>query len=238
VTRLAGQVALVTGASRGIGAVVAEALAREGARVVRVARSLVTGSEGRFEDIRCDLTDPAQVDRLGRELIDRHGPPAIVVSNAGAFLLRPLESTTAEELEAQLAVNVRAPFAVAKAFLPGMRSAGRGTFINVGSVADHTGFPENAAYGASKYGLRGLHETLVAEYRGTGVRLTLISPGATDTSVWDPFDPDHREGFIPRSGMLRPADVADAVLFVATRPAHVHIDWLRLGPVGSTSVVE
>jgi NADP-dependent 3-hydroxy acid dehydrogenase YdfG len=132
-------------------------------------------------------------------------------------------------------VNLRAPFAVAKAFLPAMRDAGRGTFITVGSVADHVGFPENAAYAASKYGLRGLHETLLAEYRGTGVRLTLVSPGATDTSAWDPFDPDQREGFIPRAGMLRPADVADAILFVATRPAHVHIDWLRLGPAGKSS---
>jgi NADP-dependent 3-hydroxy acid dehydrogenase YdfG len=131
-------------------------------------------------------------------------------------------------------VNVRAPFAVAKAFLPAMRDAGRGTFVTVGSVADHVGFPENAAYAASKYGLRGLHETLLAEFRDTGVRLTLISPGATDTSVWDPVDPDHREGFIPRAGMLRPADVADAILFVATRPANVHIDWLRLGPTGKT----
>jgi NAD(P)-dependent dehydrogenase (short-subunit alcohol dehydrogenase family) len=231
VTRLAGQVALVTGASRGIGAAVAGALAQEGAHVVRVARSLAGGSEGRFEDIRCDLTDPVQVERLGKAVLGRHGPPAIVVSNAGAFLLRPLESTTAEDLETQLAVNVRAPFAVAKAFLPAMRNGGGGTFINIGSVADHVGFPENAAYGASKYGLRGLHETLLAEYYGTGVRLTLISPGATDTAVWDPFDPDHREGFIPRAGMLRPADVADAVLFVATRSAHVHIDWLRVGPI-------
>ena len=101
-------------------------------------------------------------------MLHQHGAPAIVVSNAGAFLLRPLEATEAEELETQLAVNVRAPFAVAKAFLPAMREAGRGTFITVGSVADHVGFPENAAYAASKYGLRGLHETLVAEYKGTG----------------------------------------------------------------------
>jgi NADP-dependent 3-hydroxy acid dehydrogenase YdfG len=113
-----------------------------------------------------------------------------------------------------------------------MSRNGQGSFITVGSVADHVGYPENAAYAASKYGLRGLHETLLEEYRGSGVRLTLVSPGPTDTSAWDPFDPDRREGFTPRAGMLRPADVAEAVLFVATRPAHVLIDWLRLGPTG------
>jgi ribitol 2-dehydrogenase len=234
VTLLAGRVALVTGASRGIGAAVAEALAGQGAHVIRVARTLRDEDKGRVRDIRCDLTDVEQVTDLASRVIDQHGPPHIVVSNAGAFLLRPLESTSAADLETQLAVNIRAPFAVAKGFLPAMRRAGRGSFITVGSVADHVGFPENAAYAASKYGLRGLHETLLAEYQGTGVRLTLVSPGATDTSVWDPFDPDHREGFIPRAGMLRPADVADAILFVATRPAHVLIDWLRLGPVGKS----
>jgi NAD(P)-dependent dehydrogenase (short-subunit alcohol dehydrogenase family) len=203
--------------------------------VIRVARGLADSATGPFEDIRCDLTDPGQVERLGSRVLDRYGAPAIVVSNAGAFLLRPLEATKAEDLETQLAVNVRAPFAVAKAFLPAMQDAGHGTFITVGSVADHVGLAENAAYAASKYGLRGLHETLLAEYRGTGVRLTLVSPGATDTSAWDPFDPDQREGFIPRARMLRPADVADAILFVATRPDHVHIDWLRLGPAGKSS---
>jgi ribitol 2-dehydrogenase len=234
VTRLAGEVALVTGASRGIGAAVAEALAAEGAHVIRVARSLKDGARGSFEDIACDLTDPAQVERLAARVLQQHGAPAIVVSNAGAFLLRPLETTGIDQLEGQLAVNLRASFSVAKAFLPAMRDAGRGTFITVGSVADHVGFPENAAYAASKYGLRGLHETLVAEFKDTGVRLTLVSPGATDTAVWDPFNPDQRKGFMPRAGMLRPADVADAIVFVATRPAHVHIDWLRLGPSGVT----
>jgi NADP-dependent 3-hydroxy acid dehydrogenase YdfG len=63
-----------------------------------------------------------------------------------------------------------------------------------------------------------------------------VSPGPTDTSVWDPVDPDHREGFIPRAGMLRPADVAEAILFVATRPPHVLIDWLRLGPTGKRAI--
>lgn len=225
---LAGRVALVTGASRGIGAATADALRGAGARVVRVARTLAPLAG--FEDRPADLADADQVRVLAADVVSRFGPPELVVSSAGGFLLRRLEDTTIEEFDAQVALNLRAPFALARAFLPHMRAAGRGVFITVGSVADHVGFPENAAYAASKFGLRGLHETLAAEYRGSGVRLTLISPGPTDTTIWDPFDPDTRAGFPRRSDMLRPADVAEAVLFVATRPPHVHVDWLRLGP--------
>jgi NAD(P)-dependent dehydrogenase (short-subunit alcohol dehydrogenase family) len=225
---LAGQVALVTGASRGIGAAVAEALGAAGARVVRVARSLAP-ADG-YIDLPADLTDPLQVDALAARLQDEVRLPDIVVSNAGSFLLRPLAETSVADFDAQVAINLRGPFALARALLPRLKAAGRGCYITVGSVADHVGFPENAAYAASKYGLRGLHETLLAEYRGTGVRLTLVSPGPTDTPIWEPFDPDRREGFPKRAQMLRPTDVADAVLFVATRPPHVLIDWLRLGP--------
>lgn len=237
-TLLQGRLALVTGASRGIGAELARLFAAEGARVIRVARSLEPATRGNVRDIPCDLTDPDQVRRLSTDVLDEFGPPDVVVSNAGAFLLRKLEATEVADLDLQLAVNLRAPFAVARGFLPAMARAGRGSFITVGSVADHSGYPENAAYAASKYGLRGLHETLLEEYRGTGVRLSLVSPGPTDTSIWDPFDPDRREGFIPRAGMLRPRDVADAILFVATRPGHVLIDWLRLGPTGITAVAD
>jgi len=225
---LAGRVALVTGASRGIGGATAEALRAAGARVVRVARSLPAG--GGFHDLPADLTNATQVEALAGRVDRELGPPDIVVSNAGGFLLRPLEQTTVAELDAQIAINLRASFGVARAFLPMQRAAGRGCFVTIGSVADHVAYPDNAAYAASKYGLRGLHETLLAEYRGTGVRLTLVSPGATDTAIWDPFDPDHREGLPRRADMLRPDDVAEAVLFVVTRPPHVLIDWLRLGP--------
>jgi len=234
VTVLAGRLAIVTGASRGIGAAAARALADAGARIVRVARSFPAQRNDRYLDLPCDLTEERQVEALAARVLGAEGVPAVVVSNAGGFLLQPLERTTAADFDAQVGLNLRGAFLLARAFLPPMRDAGGGSFISVGSVADHTGFPENAAYAASKYGLRGLHETLAAEYRGTGLRLTLVSPGSTDTTIWDPFTPEHRPGFPSRAAMLRPEDVADAILFAASRPDHVHVDWIRLQPSGRT----
>lgn len=233
-TALAGRLALVTGGSRGIGAAAAGALAGAGARVVRVARTVPDRRDDRYLDLSCDLTDALQVEALATRVLGDEGVPAVVVSNAGGFLLQRLERTAPADFDAQIALNLRGTFLLARAFLPAMRDAGRGSFVSVGSVADHTGFPENAAYAASKYGLRGLHETLAAEYRGTGVRLTLVSPGATDTTIWDPYAPERRPGFPSRAAMLRPEDVADAILFAATRPDHVHLDWIRLQPSGRT----
>jgi NAD(P)-dependent dehydrogenase (short-subunit alcohol dehydrogenase family) len=231
VTALAGQVALVTGASRGIGAAVADNFAAAGAMVVRVARTLEDRSRDGRLDIRADVTDADQVSGMWERVRVEIGVPDIVVHNAGGFLLKRLADTTPAEFDQQIRINLRAAFLVARELLPSMAALGRGTYVSVGSVADHVGFPENAAYAAGKYGLRGLHETMVAEYRGSGVRLTLVSPGPTDTGIWDPFDPDHRPGFPARAAMLRPSDVADAILFVATRPPPVQVDWLRLGPI-------
>lgn len=229
-TPLAGRLALVTGASRGIGAATATVLAEAGATVVRVARTLEAGATGAFRDYACDLADPAAVATLAERVLAEVGVPDVLVNNAGTFAVAPFEATAPAELERQLAVNLVAPFAVARGFLPAMRARGQGLLVTVGSVADHVAFPENTAYAAAKFGLRGLHETLAAEYAGSGVRCTLVSPGPTDTAAWDAVDPDNRPGFLPRRAMLRPADVAEAIRFVATRPPHVRIDWLRLGP--------
>ena len=227
---LAGRVCVVTGASRGIGLAVAEALGQAGARVVRSARSLAPARSVDGLDVPGDLSDPAQVAALAEAARTAFGAVDVVVHSAGSFLLRPLEATSPADFAMQLASNLQTAFQVARAFLPVMRAQGRGRLINLGSIADHRAFPENAAYSASKYGLRGLHEVLREEYRGSGVLCTLVSPGPTDTPAWDPVDPDHREGFTPRARMLRPADVAEAIVWVATRPPHVDIDWLRLGP--------
>ncbi len=227
---LAGRVAVVTGASRGIGRAVAEALLSAGARVVRAARSLVASAHPTRLDVPCYVTDATQVEALAAATQKTFGAPDLVVSNAGDFLLEPFDSTTPEQFAAQLTVNLQGPYLVARAFLPGMRAKAKGRLITIGSISDHRAFPGNAAYGAAKSGLRGLHEVLREEYRESGVLCTLISPGPTDTAGWDAYDPDHRPGFMPRHRMLRPEDVAEAVLWVAARPSHVDIDWLRLGP--------
>jgi NADP-dependent 3-hydroxy acid dehydrogenase YdfG len=125
-------------------------------------------------------------------------------------------------------VNLIAPFRLVRAFLPAMLERGRGDIVSIGSVADHATFPENAAYGASKHGLRALHQVMRAELHGTGVRVTLISPGPVDTSLWDEIDPDSREGFTSRSSMLSPNAVAAAVLYVVTQPPEIDVELVRL----------
>ena len=229
-TTLQGKTALVTGASRGIGLAVARALSAEGARVVRVSRSLPQASTSEWVDLPCDLSDPAAVDGLAARVHQAAGVPDLVVNNAGSFLLAPVEETTSAAFAEQLAANLTLPFLVCRAFLPGMRARGSGRLILIGSIADHVALPGNSAYAAAKYGARGLHEVLREELRGSGILCSLISPGPTDTGAWDPVNPDAREGFIPRARMLRPGDVADAVRWVAGLPGHVDVDWLRLGP--------
>ena len=92
----------------------------------------------------------------------------------------------------------------------------------------HATFGGNAAYASSKYGLRALHQVLREELRGSGIRVSLVSPGPVNTDLWNPVDPDRKEGFTPRAAMLTPEAVADAVHYVVTAPAELNVDELRL----------
>lgn len=227
---LFGRTAVVSGASRGIGLAVAEELQAAGAHVVRLARSLGDAQGERRTDLACDVTDPAAVARTTRRVLDARGAPDILVNAAGVFLVSALAETTPEAFAAQLAGNLVAPFLVVRAFLPAMVERGRGLIVTIGSVADHQPFAGNAAYGAAKSGLRGLNAVLVRELRGSGVRATLLSPGPVDTAIWDAVDPDSRPGFTRRADMLKAEDVAEAVLFVATRRDQVAIPELHIEP--------
>jgi NADP-dependent 3-hydroxy acid dehydrogenase YdfG len=113
-----------------------------------------------------------------------------------------------------------------------MVGRGSGHFVTIGSIADHAAYPGNSAYAASKHGLRGLHEVLRAELAGSGIRATLVSPGSVNTDMWNPVNPDAKQGFVRRADMLRAEDVAEAVLFAVTRPARVDVTEIRLMPGG------
>jgi NADP-dependent 3-hydroxy acid dehydrogenase YdfG len=232
---LAGRGAVVTGASRGIGLAAARALATAGARVVMLARGREE-LEMRADDIGaqaiavpCDVTDHGAVDAAAAAARDELGSaPDILVNNAGAFALARIDRMDTTDFERIIAVNLVGPFHLVRTLLPGMRERGAGHLITIGSIADRMIFPENAAYAASKFGVRAMHEVMRAELRGTGVRTTLVSPGPVDTTLWDPLSSQQRADLTPRSAMLSADAVADAILFVVTRPASVNIDELRL----------
>jgi NADP-dependent 3-hydroxy acid dehydrogenase YdfG len=213
---LTGQKAIVTGGTRGIGAAIVESLRAAGCQVVPVARSSADGFTG-------DVTRQDDVDRLAREF-----DPDILVNAAGAFDLAPVAETTPTAFDTMLATNLRGPFLLIRAFLPRMLARSSGFIVSIGSIAGRQAFPGNAAYSASKFGLRGLHAVLDAELKGTGVRATLVEPAATDTPLWHAIDRQRNPGLPEPGAMLQPQAVADAVLYVLTRPEETHINYLGL----------
>lgn len=232
---LAGRSALITGASRGIGEATARALAGLGARVLLVARgaerleAVVAELGPAATALPMDLATPGAATRVAEATTALlGGAPDILVLAAGTFPLGAIERVGDDELDLALTLNVAAPLRLSRAFLHAMRVRGSGDVVTIGSVADRVVFPGNAVYGATKHALRAAHEALRAETRGSGVRATLISPAATDTALWDPHDPDRAPDLPSRAEMLQAADVAAAVVWVVTRPAHVDIEELRL----------
>lgn len=234
-SELSGRTAVVTGASRGIGAGIAEALGAEGVRVVLVARTEAKLREqaSRIDGaipVSADVTDPASVERAAERIANElDGGPDILVNNAGIFSVAVAEETSAELFVEMVNTNLVGPFLFVRAFLPRMKKRERGHIVTIGSVADRTIFSGNAAYSAAKFGLRAVHEVLRAELRGTGVRTTLISPAATATAIWDNVtvtDPVSRPH--SKRTMLEPADVVSAVIYALKQPARVNVDELRL----------
>ena len=227
-----GGVALVTGATGGIGAAVARRLAGDGFKVYVGGRR-----RGRLERMAAEIGGAAlpfditvEAGLAGaREVVEAGvGRLDVLVNAAGVFDLAPVVETGSEVLSRNLGVNLTGSINVTRAFLPGMLAAGSGLVVNVGSVAGWKAFPDNAAYSASKYGLRGFHDVLLEELRGTGVRACLLEPGAVDTGLWDPLDPDSAPHLPDRAEMLRPEDVARAVGFVAGLPSSVAVPLLRI----------
>lgn len=235
---LAGRTALITGASRGIGAECARLLHAAGARLILLGRDstaldkLTRSLPGKGAAVRvekADLGDSADVARVVQALSGAFDEaPDIIINNAGHFFLAAADETSLEDFARTLQVNVTAPFAIVRELLPALKQRKRGHIVTIGSIADRSVFPGNVAYAASKHAVRAMHEVLREELRGTGVRTTLVSPGPTDTDLWNAVNPDEREGFTKRADMLPASAVAAAVMYAITCPANVNVDELRI----------
>ena len=224
--------ALVTGATGGIGEAIARRLAGDGFKVYIGGRRFerLERLAGEIDGVALpfDVTSEAEVE-LARAEVETGGAPLFVLVNAaGVFDLADVTQTSGEMLRRNLEANLVGTVNVTRAFLPGMLAARSGLVINVGSVAGWRAFAENSAYSASKYGLRGFHDVLLEEIRGTGVRACLLEPGAVDTPIWDPLDPDAAPHLPSRAQMLRAEDVAGAAGFVAGLPDEVAVPLLRI----------
>ena len=223
---------LVTGASRGIGAAVAEAFASRGDRLALVARDAAALAEvarrcaeagGDARVFVCDVTDGAAVDALAASVRDWAGTPDVVVNNAGLFEPGGILETSPEAFRRQMEVNVVSAFLVTRGFLAAMRARGSGRILMMGSVASIRGYPGGAAYGAAKHALLGLARSIREEMKGTGVSVTTLLPGATRTGSWDGTDlPDDR--FMP------PEDIARVAVEVATLSGRTVVEEVLLRP--------
>lgn len=229
---VAGLSVVITGGSRGIGAVTAARLVAEGARVVSLSRKAGEKRQG-IDHVTCDVTKASSVAHAAANVLTIvGGAPDVVINNAGIFQMAAVAETKPEMFADVVGTNLFGPFHVMNAFLPAMLRRKKGHLISIGSIADQLAFPENGAYSAAKWGLRGLHQVLRAELKGSGVRSTLISPGNVDTSMWDAHldTPDAAEKFPARKDMLRPDNIADAILFALTLPPSANVDELRITP--------
>ncbi len=235
--RTAGRLAVVTGASSGIGAATARALAAAGFEVVCAARRterierLAAAIGGRA--VACDVTDPDDVARLAAEV---GGVLHVLVNNAGGALgTDPVAEADPEQWRTMYETNVLGTLRVTQALLPALRASGDALLLNVGSTAGRVAYEGGGGYTAAKHGTQVLTETLRLELCGEPVRVTEIAPGMVRTEEFSlvRYGGDREAADAVYAGVPDPLvaeDVADAIAWVATRPAHVNIDELVIRP--------
>ncbi len=234
---LAGQVAVITGASSGIGLAIARSLADQGARLVLGARSEPRLDEVAAElgdaamTIRTDVTDRADVEALIAMAIDRFGRIDILIANAGVYAGGDFAAGDPAEMLALLDTNVGGVVRTVHAALRYMIPAGRGDIVVTGSVSGHQVIEWEPVYSAAKHAVRALTHGVRRQLTGTGVRIGSVAPGVVLNDLWQVTDADAVTAGVAAGTGIRSEDVADAVLYMLTRPRHVSIRDLVILPV-------
>jgi 3-oxoacyl-[acyl-carrier protein] reductase len=233
-TPLTGQVAVVTGAARGIGEAIALRLARMGAAVLLTARDQPRLQEvkvkieeqgGKAFVMPCDLTDAKAVAALGERVQKEHGRCDILLNNAGIGVLRkPLIELPVDEWDKMMDTNLRGPYLMIRALAPLMIAANSGHIINISSLAGKNALPGGAAYSASKWGLNGLTYSVAEELRQYNVRASVIAPGSVNTHFGDENSTKNR------SRMIQPDDVAQVVAMLVTQSETSFVSEILLRP--------
>jgi hypothetical protein len=246
---LQGRVAIVTGASAGIGAAIAETLARAGANVVLAARrqDRIEAIAKALEDsgfealaVRTDVTSVEDTRALAAATLARFGGIDILVNNAGVMPMSPFAEGRVDDWKLMVDVNIHGVLNGIAAVLPTMTEQRSGHIVNIGSVAGRRPFPGGSVYSATKFAVRGLswglHLELGAKY---GIRITDIQPGIVSTELFDsdanrPFR-EWLEHAWEGKRTLQPEDVAESVLFALSAPAHVSVSEVLMRPVDQTT---
>lgn len=228
---LSGQVAIVTGASRGIGKAIALALAGHGARVVLAART-VRDLEAAAAELRSaghaaiaiptDIGVEKEVEGLVSKTLESYGRIDILVNNAGVGVFKPVVEMDISDFDRMWSVNMRGPFLATRAVLTHMLKARSGQIVNISSLAGKNSVKNGAAYAATKWALRGFASSLMLEVREANIRVITVFPGSVDTG----FSSTNKRG----SNITQPEDVADAVVFAVSAPARSMFSEIDVRP--------
>jgi NAD(P)-dependent dehydrogenase (short-subunit alcohol dehydrogenase family) len=221
--------AIVTGAAQGLGLVTARRLAAAGYRVVLTDMQEVSAQAADIGHeaigISGDVSSEAFVEDMAARVARDFGGAQVLVNNAGISLIQPAEETTLDQWQKMMAVNLQGPFLLCRAFGKQMLSAGKGSIVNVASVAGLGGVIHRAAYNTSKHGLVGLTRTLAGEWGGRGVRVNAVCPGwiKTEMDVKDmgsgAYDDTDIVNRVPMARFAQPEDVAEGIAFLASDAA-------------------
>jgi 3-oxoacyl-[acyl-carrier protein] reductase len=230
--RLSGQIAIVTGAGRGIGRTISKRLAVLGATVLLVGRNTnplievkgeIEAAGGQAELHPLDLLRVEDIAAFAASVQSQHGRCDILVNNAAIGVLgKPLHETSPESWDSMMSTNLRAPYLMIRGFAPLMIGAGRGHIVNISSLAGHNPLKNGAAYAASKWGLNGLTYSVAEELRDYGIRVSAIAPGSVNTE----FGGGGKDG----SWKIRPEDVANVVALIVTQSPQSFVSEVVLRP--------